>query len=196
MFVQLMEKIESLEIAVTFNGDMVERMNKSFEEVKKENENLREEHEKMKAEVQQHRMDMSTLKEKAISSEISAEVRSRSYNIIMMSAQDETRETIPSSRPLRPFIVTFTDYKVKNLVLTNRKAKGSITPTILNLEGTVRNIYINEDIPKVVQELFRKGEELRNAGFKYVWVKNGNVFCREDESSKLYYSEVSVKSIN
>ncbi|KAL3279676.1 hypothetical protein HHI36_017182 [Cryptolaemus montrouzieri] len=135
MFVQLMEMIDSLEIAVTFNGDMMEGMNKSFEELKKENKNLRKEHEKMQAEVQQLRMDMSTLKEKAISSEISAEVRSRSNNIVMMGVQDQTEvrkiiqflkvdvteadmkiKTNPSSRPLKLFVVAFADDESQNHV--------------------------------------------------------------------------------
>ncbi|KAL3282178.1 hypothetical protein HHI36_005372 [Cryptolaemus montrouzieri] len=123
----------------------------------------------MKAEVQL-RMDMNTLKEKAISSEISAEVRSRSNNIIMMVVQDETEvskviqflevgvtevdiklKTIHSSRPLKPFIVSFADDKFKkpNTKATERKLD----------QDSFKNLDLKE---MVAEQMEQKMENLLN----------------------------------
>ncbi|KAL3279834.1 hypothetical protein HHI36_017339 [Cryptolaemus montrouzieri] len=129
---------------------MVERMNKSFEELKKENKSLRKVHEKMKAEVQQRRMDMSTPKEKAISSEISAEVHKEDETevrkVIQFLEVDVTEgdmkiKTIPSSRPLKPFVVSFADDNIRNLVLTNRRSKESRISKEQFVAYTLTRIY-------------------------------------------------------
>ncbi|KAK9882599.1 hypothetical protein WA026_022227 [Henosepilachna vigintioctopunctata] len=101
-----------------------------------------------------------------------------------LNEEDIKVRSIPSKSDMKPFIVTFNNKDTRDKVLLKRKDRGNLNSKNMHLEGVERNIYINEDLPIEVQKLFRKARELRGIGYKYVWVKNGLVFCRAGESSK------------
>ncbi|KAK9873185.1 hypothetical protein WA026_021418 [Henosepilachna vigintioctopunctata] len=65
-----------------------------------------------------------------------------------------------------------------------KRARGTSTFRDMELDGEKRIIYINDDLPREIQDLLRSTKELRKTGFRYIWVKDGNVLCRKTEHSK------------
>ena len=48
-------------------------------------------------------------------------------------------------------------------------------------------LYLNEDLPPNLRALRGKANALRKEkGFKFLWIKNGNLFLRQNEESKIY----------
>ncbi|KAK9889717.1 hypothetical protein WA026_007099, partial [Henosepilachna vigintioctopunctata] len=92
---------------------------------------------------------------------------------------------IPTDKPIKPFVVTFSSEETKRNALQNRKSRGNLNSANMNLGGTERNIYLSEDLPKTIQELLRKAKELGESGYKYVWLKEGKVFCRKADFAKV-----------
>ncbi|KAL3284819.1 hypothetical protein HHI36_018958, partial [Cryptolaemus montrouzieri] len=81
---------------------------------------------------------------------------------------------LPSKKPMKPYVVTIKEEQMRNLVL-NRKIKGLLKSSAINLEGTEINIFINEDLPKLIQELFFKAKMLKQLGYRYIWTKEGKM---------------------
>ncbi|KAK9884238.1 hypothetical protein WA026_005188, partial [Henosepilachna vigintioctopunctata] len=84
MFKQLIGKVSDLEIAISFNGNMMEGIKKDLEEIKKENKNLKREHEKLKIEVQSLKNEMAILKNQAVANAVTADFQTRRNNVIMI----------------------------------------------------------------------------------------------------------------
>ncbi|KAK9871469.1 hypothetical protein WA026_012843, partial [Henosepilachna vigintioctopunctata] len=204
MFKQLIGKVSDLEIAISFNGNMMEGIKKDLEEIKKENKNLKREHEKLKIEVQSLKNEMAILKNQAVANAVTADFQTRRNNVIMIglsktaevvkvlnkldiNIKDEEIKTrqISSKGHMKPILVTFPSESVRNEVLLKRKAKGLLNSENMELDGDRRNIYINEDLPQITRDLFRKASELKNIGYMYVWVKEGKVLCRKSEFSRI-----------
>ncbi|KAK9882248.1 hypothetical protein WA026_019764, partial [Henosepilachna vigintioctopunctata] len=196
MFKKLLKKIEGLKEAMSFNNEMVEGMRSSLDELRKENKSIKTKYEKLKIEVQELRQEVTVLKERNAATDIEADLNSRKRNIIISGVIDKNEivkvlenlgindagikvKQIPTNKPIKPFVVTFSSEETKRNALQNRKSRGNLNSANMNLGGTERNIYLSEDLPKTIQELLRKAKELRESGYKYVWSKEGKVFCRK-----------------
>ncbi|CAH1976769.1 unnamed protein product [Acanthoscelides obtectus] len=42
-------------------------------------------------------------------------------------------------------------------------------------------LYINEDLPKALRDIFKYARDLKRGGFKYVWCRNGHVYVRKED---------------
>lgn len=83
----------------------------------------------------------------------------------------------------RSIVVKFTDKKKRNEILEHRKAK--ITTKILDMEDE-RNIYIAEQLTYRRQYLFKKARDVkRNKKVMFAWVKDGDIFIRRTEKSRV-----------
>ena len=66
-----------------------------------------------------------------------------------------------------------------------KKSKAAIESAALGLSGAPRKIYLNQDLPEETRKIYNKARELKNNGFKFVWSKHNNVYCRKTESSNV-----------
>lgn len=93
-----------------------------------------------------------------------------------------------NNRP-RPLVVRFVRRETRDLMLKNaRVRKGKITTSQLGVEGQVdRAIYINERLTAPNRHIFRKARELgRQQGWKHIWTRNGRIFTRKSDGTKVY----------
>lgn len=201
---KLVKKVEELEKAVTFSNNLVEEMKHSFEEIKRENKQLRKEHDKIKVEVELLHKEVTEMKDKMAINALAKETQERKKNIIV-SGLNKKEDVVKVMKKLdvpideeelkfkqvlinkerKAFIVTFKEEVQRNLVLMNRRTRGAIDTESMEIGGPKRKIFINEDLPKLIQDLLKKGRELKSTGFKLVWAKDGNDFCRKSEYSKI-----------
>ncbi|KAK9877585.1 hypothetical protein WA026_019254 [Henosepilachna vigintioctopunctata] len=154
MFKKLIDEITDLEHAITFNGDTLEELKRSFDDVRKENRKIKKENEKLKADVQELKVAVSILKSKAVSVALNADLQSRKKNVIILGAQSreeivkvlnnlETNvvneyievKPIPPKSTMKPFVVTFNIEATRNMVLLKRKAEGNLNSKNMNLDG-------------------------------------------------------------
>lgn len=203
MFKTLLKKVEDLEAALTFNGGLIEDMRMSLEDIKKENKGLRKQNEKLSNDLSLLQKEVSTLKQKAAVEELAKDIERKKKNIVIVGVENQDEilkvmnslkvnvtveninvKQIPTNKLPTLHVVTLPNEETKKLILKNRKEGGLLNSKDLGLNGIERNIFINEDLPRPTRELFKKARELKPAGYKYVWVKEGKVFCRKSESVK------------
>lgn len=70
--------------------------------------------------------------------------------------------------------------------------------SVINSDSAKNNIYINENLTKRNKKLFKKARDLkRNGDVKYAWCKNGKIFIRKTDDSKVivFNDNVNVESI-
>ena len=75
--------------------------------------------------------------------------------------------------------------EIKKGVMDLKRSKAKLETTECGIQGEKRNIYINDDLPKPIRELYKKARELRSHGFRYVWCKLGKIYARKDEGQEL-----------
>ena len=88
-------------------------------------------------------------------------------------------------------IVSFTKKCYKDEILKCRKIKTDFTTN--NLDNSLKQlvpdsniIYINEFLTAYNKKLYLKAKEFKNKNnMKYLWVKNGNIFMRKSDNSKI-----------
>ena len=96
----------------------------------------------------------------------------------------------------KPIIVKFNSRIYKENVLgaakikirskTDRKGPG------LFLDNSDKPIFINENLSSVKKFLYKNARDLaKTKGFKFVWTRNGNIFLRKNEQSKIILVEDS-----
>lgn len=88
-------------------------------------------------------------------------------------------------------IVSFTKKCYKDEILKCRKIKTDFATDLLDdsLKRCVQDsniIYINEFLTAYNKKLYLKAKEYKNKNkVKYLWVKNGNIFMRKSDNSKI-----------
>lgn len=206
MFRKLLTKIEDLEEAVSFNSGVVDDMRKAVEEMKRENRNMIKEQDIMKAEMSSIKRELEDLKEQASLNANLADAQERRKNVVLVGLMNKEEvnkvfnkleivlpenemkiKQLPLKQRSKPILVEFADDKMKNLVLQKRKLMGPLNSENLQLGGEMRKNFINEDLPKGVHEMLEKARELKNSGFKFVWVKEDKVFCRRGEDTRIIH---------
>ena len=83
-----------------------------------------------------------------------------------------------------PIIVRFVNRDVRNRIYSNRKNSRNAEFTKLSIKG-VEKIFINENLTYLKKNLFWESKQkAKEAGFKFFWTMNGNVFVRKQEDDK------------
>ena len=84
--------------------------------------------------------------------------------------------------------VRFNNRKPRDKVLMNRRQlRGKSTHDFgINTERSPAKIFLNESLTRQNKELFRQAQEFkRGHAFKFIWTRNGNIFIRKTEHSKV-----------
>ncbi|KAG5861360.1 hypothetical protein JTB14_024747 [Gonioctena quinquepunctata] len=98
---------------------------------------------------------------------------------------DYTVKIIPTKSINKPVLVAFKQVELRNKVIERRKAKNVLDTTECKIGGQMRKIYINKDVPRETRALFNKAKKLKTEKyFKFVWIKNGQVYCCESEDTR------------
>ena len=83
-----------------------------------------------------------------------------------------------------PIIVRFVNRDVRNRIYNNRKNARIADFAKLSIKG-VEKIFIDENLTYLKKKLFRKSKQkAKEAGFKFFWTMNGNVYVRKLEDDK------------
>ena len=91
--------------------------------------------------------------------------------------------TKSKSNPSR-IIVRFVNRDVRNRIYNNRKNARIADFAKLSIKG-VEKIFIDENLTYLKKKLFRKSKQkAKEAGFKFFWTMNGNVYVRKLEDDK------------
>ena len=83
-----------------------------------------------------------------------------------------------------PIFVRFVNCDVRNRIYNNRENARNADFTKLSIKG-VEKIFINENLTYLKKKLFWKSKQkAKEAGYKFFWTMNGNVFVRKLEDDK------------
>ena len=110
----------------------------------------------------------------------------------LTSDQISTSHRLPTKRkqssneqhPSPPIIVRFISRDIRNGIYGLRKLTRNVDFESFSVEGTQR-IFINENLTYHRQQLFWKTKQkAKNAGYRFFWTTNGNIFLRKTENSE------------
>lgn len=98
------------------------------------------------------------------------------------------RKKLPSNNSSglpAPIVVHFSNTKMRNSILAASKTKqfdSHILPS--ELQHPKRPIYLNEQLTRRKQFLFREARQMKRDGIvQYAWTKNGEIYVRKNEGS-------------
>lgn len=87
-----------------------------------------------------------------------------------------------------PILIELKNKEIKNEVFKKRKERGLVFAEEMGFKNDQGIIYINENLTLANQILFKKArDKKREIKFKYVWTKNGKIFMRKNDNSKIIY---------
>ena len=88
-------------------------------------------------------------------------------------------------------IVKYSSRKIRDAVLLAAKTLRASNPSrVISIDGLSNKIYINDHLSPENKLLFKNARNMaRQKGVKYVWVKNGQVLARKDDTSKAVHLE-------
>lgn len=90
------------------------------------------------------------------------------------------------ARP-RPLTVRLTRRATRDTLLQAARIRRDLNTESLQLPEPPRKLYINERLSKRNRQLFQKAREIsRENGFKYVWIREGNIFVRQEQGKQRY----------
>lgn len=85
-----------------------------------------------------------------------------------------------------PIVVEFCNKNVRDNFLNKKKGVSLSTEAIKSYVGVARPIYIGESLTKFKQFVFKRARDLkRDNVVKFAWVKDGEIFVRESENSRI-----------
>ena len=91
-----------------------------------------------------------------------------------------------NSNKHKPIIVRLLSRVDRDAILNAYKGKRTPQKSGLEIEGLSNSCYINEHLSQHNKTLFKQTREIaKEKVYKYVWVKNGNIFVRKNETSKI-----------
>ena len=92
--------------------------------------------------------------------------------------------TLNKSKP-KPIIVQFVSRESKDMCLKAAKTK-KITASQVDARNKNMPVYLNEHLIPSLKELFFHCRKFKNENnFKFAWVKNGKIFIRKNENSRV-----------
>lgn len=74
-------------------------------------------------------------------------------------------------------------------MLSSAKQK-KLTSTAFGGDGH-KKVFFNDHLTPLGSAIFREAKKLKFAGFKYIWIKNGNIYCKLNDNVKA----VELKSV-
>ena len=84
-------------------------------------------------------------------------------------------------------LVKFLSKRKRNELLRASKVKSKktkLTTSDIGFPGECKNIYIDENLTSYRSFLFRSARRSKEVNhYKYVWIRNGNVYMRKDENN-------------
>lgn len=204
------KKFEDLEESVKFTSSIMDDMKKSFQEIVNENLKLKKEQQVMKNKIKDLEKRLVLVEKKAETEEVSK----RKCNVVLVgltqkeslnvdvkkvfdkldpNLKEDDYNILPVSKKTQnsPVIVKFNRVELVERVMELRKSKRNLTTKECGIDEEARSIYLNEDLPKVVRELYKKARELKHENFKYIWCKKGQIYARKDDGEEA----VKIKSM-
>lgn len=80
-----------------------------------------------------------------------------------------------------PIIARFVNRDIRNKIFSNRKLTRNSDLETFSVKNT-KNIFVNENLTKSRKRLLWEAKQkAKNAGFKFIWTVNGNIFVRKAE---------------
>lgn len=92
---------------------------------------------------------------------------------------------IKSNGKPQAVVVTLRTKTARDQWIAARKSK--ITNSLLYNNGNDNPIYINEDLTKYKRQLFWETKFQLKSKVKYIWVQNGNILVRKNDTEKAIY---------
>lgn len=124
------------------------------------------------------------------------EVVTKIFNYMGMNVENDTIEStwrIHNKNDNPPVIVRLKNKIVKEKVLKLRKINnGEIEGKSLFAKdfgyNSDKQIFINEELTQPTRKLLNDAKkQLKNKIFKFIWISNGKVLAKKDESAKTHY---------
>lgn len=194
------KKFSELVKSITFNGEMMEDLQRTVKMVLEENKQLRKEQTDLKNKINNMEKEITVLKKKIMKEEN----QERRKNVIItgiksnkdleinvkkiisklkVPAVNFNMVVLPSKVPDKEvIIVKFENEDQRNQMIENRK-KQPLTTKDCGVNELDTKIYINEDLSRNTRLLFNKARELKKIGYKYVWCKHDQVYARLKEGA-------------
>lgn len=190
---------DELKNSITFNGNLMEQMKENIKTISNENKSLKKEQQQLKGRISELEKEVVYMKNSRKSDNNDNNEKSKNIVIVGLNGDDNASRDVknvfatlkldvdpseynvkplPSQQMRKPVLVSFSKMEIKDRIMAQRKTTTlDVNKCGITAEAN-RRIFINQDLPKYVRELFKKALELRNAGYKYVWCKEENILVR------------------
>lgn len=91
-------------------------------------------------------------------------------------------------RKSKPIVVRFLSRCDRDKLLAAYKANKNTVRPGLTVDGVANALYINEHLTQTNKILFKETRQTaKEKSYKFVWVKNGNIFARKNETTKIQH---------
>lgn len=88
----------------------------------------------------------------------------------------------------KPIVAKLKDRKLKDEILSGLRRRKGVNTTDIGLGNDNKKIFINEHLTPENKSLLKSVKSLaKENAFKYVWVRNCNIFLRKNEESPVIY---------
>lgn len=201
-------QFKEYEKSLDFNSDLIKKLTSELTDLssvvktlKAQNEDLKRENFQIKEDLKQAQTEIADLQQysRRTNLEITNLPESENENVtevltsvfscldINLIDQVSTAHRIPTSRKdkPKPIIVQFVNKQQRDTCLKAARAK-KINASQVSDRFKKEPVYFNEHLIPKVKEVFyhcRKFKEANN--YKFAWVKDGKIFIRENENSKV-----------
>jgi Baculovirus FP protein len=90
---------------------------------------------------------------------------------------------VPNKPPV--IVVKFFSRQVKEAILAAKRKKKTLLAREIGYNGNQSQIFVNEHLTKVNNNLFWLARNTKNLGFKFAWTRGGQVYLRQHDSSPI-----------
>ncbi|CAB0014084.1 unnamed protein product [Nesidiocoris tenuis] len=104
-------------------------------------------------------------------------------DIISLRRLAQSHQANSPKKGHQPIIVVLRNDACQQKVIDSKKSAGGITQKTLGFSSDEK-IFINERLTPHCRYLFWLARQAKQIGFKYCWVKRGQIFLRRDEQSQ------------
>lgn len=188
-------KVSDFEIALS----KMHEQGKIIENLKIENENLKGEvcHFKTKLNdleqySRQNNLEIQGVPEKR--NENLFDIVHKITDFLSVPFNPNTIESVHRVKAFKPgspknIIVKFLSVKSKDAILAagkNKRASSTAANRALCVDNISNNLYINDHLTTENKLLYKRTREIaKERGYKYVWLKNCNIFIRKEDASRV-----------
>lgn len=86
-----------------------------------------------------------------------------------------------------PLLIELSNNNMKTSLMEKIKSNGPINPGQLNITNSTKNIFIHDFLTDQNKNLFKEVRNLKQQlKLNFVWYKNGFVYARQTETSKVF----------